>query len=404
MKSRNAFTLLEILISVVVLAIGLVGVVAIFPAVIDLQRRAQDSVIGTAAATSAEAQLVGTFVENRSLDWFDWEGEFGRNITRDEMFPAFSVLRYDQGISERDPRNLVGAASKVYSFQWETNWDWSRPENTDAIDTLLATGDLILGGGRSYRADIAARNNNVLPELTIDIGQRLLPDAASRADPRYVYDFVVRRVDTGIGLVPRGNVRTYEKLILGSRLDEVPLEMAVFVRRVDRNIRVPLGVSIREALTGVSDDPDNDDAVTERRFPLAVSGNDFCKIVPNGKPTTANTVYSIPVAAYLRPESLLQSDPQSGVWDLFDPGSLRMTGSGATLESAQLALTQVGQLVIDSTGTVRRVSGIQTKQIRGADRQVLVMDPPFASNSTDVYRQIVFTPQVPVGIRVLNIR
>lgn len=404
MKTRNAFTLLEILISVVVLAIGLVGVVAIFPAVIDLQRRAQDSVIGTAAATSAEARLVGTFIQNESLDWYDWDGEFGSNTPRSDMFPAFSILKLDRGISERDARTFDGATAKVYDFLWDARWEWQRQENRDALDVLDSTGDLVLGGGLSYKDIVDPQN--VLPQLTLDLGQRLLPDAASQADPRYVYDFVVRRVDAGIGLVPRGNARTYEKLVRLDRVGELPVQMAVFVRRVDRNIRLPQGVSIREALTGVNDDPDVSTPIpnSERRFPLAVRSDDLCQIVNNGKPASGDVVYSRPVAAFIRNETIQQSNTQTGVWDLFDPSTLRLTGSGSSATCAEAALKQPGQLFVDNNGTVRKVVAIVDKQVGGNDRELLMIDPPFPTNSINEIRQIVFTPQVPVGIRVLTTR
>ena len=53
---------------------------------------------------------------------------------------------------------------------------------------------------------------------------------------------------------------------------------------------------------------------------------------------------------------------------------------------------------------MHKVTAIVQKQIGGADRDVLVVDPPFSTNSLDEYRQIIFTPQVPVDIRVLTTR
>src|SRR5690606_15937865 len=196
-----------------------------------------------------------------------------------------------------------------------------------------------------------------LPTLTLALGDRLMPDAASGAPPRYVYDMVVRRVDAGIGYVPRGatGVRTYEKRVPAARLDELPLQIAVFVRRIDRNIRVPAGVSIREAITGVKDDPDDTGSIASgsRRLPLAVDVRDSCRLIQNGKP--GDHLYSAPIEALLRDTTLLQSDENNAnAWDLFDPTTLRHLGNGTNATSAAERLTQVGQLFVDNTGVVRR--------------------------------------------------
>ncbi len=64
-RSRSAFTLIEVLISVIVLAIGLVGLAAVFPAVITQQRNATDLSAGLRAGASGEALLsnrLGDFV------------------------------------------------------------------------------------------------------------------------------------------------------------------------------------------------------------------------------------------------------------------------------------------------------------------------------------------------------
>lgn len=405
---KRAFTLLEILISVVVLAIGLVGVVAIFPAVIDLQRRAQDTVIGQNAASSAEAQLVGTFVENPSLNWLDWESVYGEDdLTQINRFPAFEILGKDVGISVRDARVAVGVSDYIYDFLWDASWEWERSENKDAFANLKDTGNLVIGGGVTNDSILKNQTERTLPTLELEIGDRLMPDAASGAPPRYVYDMVVRRVDAGIGFAPRGasGVRTYEKKVPAARLDELPLQIAVFVRRIDRNIRVPAGVSIREAITGVKDDPDDTGSIASgnRRLPLAVTPGDTCRLVQNGKP--GDHSYSTPIAAFLRDTTLLQSDENNAnAWDLFDPTSLRHVGNGTNATSAAERLTQVGQLFVDNTGVVRKVTAIVQKDIDNASRNLLVVTPAFSTNSPDVYRQIVFTPQVPVDIRVLTTR
>lgn len=407
--NRRAFTLLEILISVVVLAIGLVGAVAIFPATIDLQRRAQDAVIGQASATSAEAQLKAALLENESVNWLgdtnDWESFYGGDVFHSEKFPPIDLLTRDIGLSVRDARRPQGASGAVLDFLWDVSWEWDRPYvSVDTLDELQSTGNLVIGGGESYRplrTDPSRQRgaDTELPTYELDLASRLMPDASTTANPRYVYDLVVRRVDAGIGTVPRGNRRRYEKSIPIDRLGEVPVQIAVFTRRIDRNVRVPEGVSLRDAFTG-----DNGVSSGDRRFPLGVDSDNIAQIIPNAKFNDPGVVYSRPLEAFLRGETLRQSDSNSEVFDLFDPQTLRFVDSRIGRDAAVERISQVGQLFVDNQGVVRKVIGTNTQEIDGADRELLVIDPPFSTDNTEVYRQIVFTPQVPVGVRVLTTR
>lgn len=403
MNTRRAFTLLEILISVVVLAIGLVGAVSIFPAVIDLQRRAQDAVVGTAAASSAEAMINASLVQNESVNWLDeadWRSLYGGRVTYADQFPPIEVLTRDVAISVRDPRQPVGADSKVtLDFLWDANWEWDRPDNNDTLGVLRETGDLVLGGGESYKPLSQDVTSKRLPTYRLDIGSRLMPDASTTANPRYVYDIVVRRADAGIGAPPRGNRRRYEKAVSESRMGEIPVQIAIFTRRIDRGIRVPEGLSLRDVLTGATGV-----APQDQRFPLAVKFDNLAEPVVNAKANDPAVVYSHPLDVRLTQQTFKQSDTNSNVYDLVDPNEIRLPFSGMDKDTVIEKLSQVGQLFVDNEGVVRKVVGITKRPGDSEEVDMLIIDPPFSTDNPEVYRQIIFTPQVPVGIRVVTTR
>lgn len=65
-----AFTLIEVLMAVFILALGLLGIGALFPAVISLQRAGADATFGTLSGQSAQSYLAGHSYLPR--DYWDW--------------------------------------------------------------------------------------------------------------------------------------------------------------------------------------------------------------------------------------------------------------------------------------------------------------------------------------------
>ena len=259
--STRGFTLIEVLIAIVVLAFGLLGIVAVFPAVIDVQRRAQDAVLGGALAASAEAELRGSIFETDSRSWISWkvgdDNEGTPEIAQAARFDPTGVFRFDQYFSSEGRALGLTPASRV-DFLWETDWTW-RGQEAATLTELRTEGTLRLGGGLGMNgfprlpvvgdAFIETTSDDDSPG--IGIGERLLPGDGSESPPRYIWDVVVRRVDAGIGEIrPDGRSRD----VTSADLPRLPIEVAVFVRPIDRGIRVPPGLTLRDVLRGYSID------------------------------------------------------------------------------------------------------------------------------------------------------
>ena len=333
---RRGFSLIEVLIAILVLALGLLGLGAIFPVVIAQQRDAIDSTQGEVVASTAEAMLRG-------------KSEIGN-------------LKYLAGNAEF---NDEGSITDIqYTYEWAAG-----RSNTGGFDLLVqpeydaSTGSIVL-------YDIPAGNGNeqtsdAIGLRTIPLGARLYPQPHSGEDPRFVWDYVARREPT-----------------------QNAVQIAIFVRRIDSRLPVPRGKRLSDVLTGSNS--------TNTLLPLGLG--------PTGRPTAARpgqaVLYSMPqfLEIYVDEDKL----------DRF-----RFVDQSSALDTSREFVRRAGQKFIDNAGVVRTVVGVDKDDEFG-----IIVDPPFTlANAGDGLgvdpmtdaeraswvRQIVFTPETPVAVRVFTI-
>lgn len=406
---NRGFTLLEVLIAVVVLAFGLLGVVAVFPAVIDVQRRSQDAVLGGSLAASAEALINSSVLDSESLDWIDWEDvRLDGSAAEVRRFPARELLTNSLAISAAGAPDFVDGEVEI-DFLWDSLTD---------IDGTITVGGGFAGSSLFFDAsrEALAPEQQLLPAgaITFDVGQRLLPDEASGDTPRYIWDLLVRRVDIGIG-VPEDDDRSSVRVPI-ARVSELPIEVMVIVRPVDRGIRVPAGLTLRDTLRGYRiEQAENGDVSRvalndrDRRFPVAVNPNNGAVPQP-GIAFADGGRYSAPIVGRALP-----SGGEFRTSFQFRAGDRRIRRevifqnrrpSDPPLiiqqRDAEREFAQIGQLFVSDGGAVHRVTRVATElDASGGDDVFRVeFEPPLPAG----WRQIVFTPQVPADIRVIRTR
>jgi prepilin-type N-terminal cleavage/methylation domain-containing protein len=199
--TRAGFTLVEVLMGVLILALALLGLAAVFPVVAREQRLARES--------------IGAGSLSNSLD---------------------SFLR-NSDIFRRPPDLTTGGAVSV-RYGWDlllNDQNWSR----ERIVRDSATGrDLVFTSwrGASIQGNGAAQFSSNSGSFKVGLAQRLWPQRSTTQDtPLFVWDLVAKRATGGDPAITT---------------DDTGVIVAAFIRRVDPSIRVPSGSTVREQIEG----------------------------------------------------------------------------------------------------------------------------------------------------------
>lgn len=449
---RPGFTLVEVLIGVLVLALGLLGLGAVLPVVVREQRNASDAVLGAAVAAAAERALLGR------------EG-----FRPDSPSPtAWDVLLWQGGLNGFSPDNIgAGGLDRTVPYRWETR-TWLVPVSplsrmfnnaprtasymtqiTNAVYRFndqgterdgLRTGDMAWSASDMQRFQRSVAVGQPVPPwdppntvreprpaaVRLSVADRLWPNADLRTAedlplgrdpyrPQFVWDFVARRRPVGVQLF---NVAA-PFAIPGVDVGE-SVQVALFVRRIDLNIRVPRGTNpntgedytLLDTLTGNVPD------AALRRVPVAVDADG----IPTGTgfdqrtPGEAGLRYSTIVAleADFANDVAAQPTAPRDVIRLFpiprdSPSAARLVRFASV----------TGQKLVDNVGNIYTVRGLpDPDQLNTPSNGVnVVVDPPVppgvvavnspAAQTTlsngSVLRQVVFTPQIPAAVRVFTV-
>lgn len=339
-----AFSLIEILISIVVLSLGLLGLAAVFPAVVRQQRMASDTVQGISMERTVEEYVRSSGALNA----------FDPNATNENSRMGWQMLTYNTDWSDRG------------------TWVLSEASTAEVAGTGVdpATGIMTMGTGQN--------------RAFIPITERLIPQPYSTgAEPRFVWDFVTRRVIAGAPTIAAD--------------DQV--QVVVFLRRIDAGIRRG-NRSLSDIFTGLGAPL----AQSARRVPVAAD--------MEGRPT-ADGLGGISGGAGTPVYSQILELPFTPYPDIGNAPPRELIEAIAfdrDAEGLYKFAGQIGQKLVDQSGVVHEVVDFIRENDRSNGEIVAFkIKPPLSPAVVDmgladeVYWTVVFTPQIPVGINVFTV-
>jgi prepilin-type N-terminal cleavage/methylation domain-containing protein len=344
---RRAFTLIEILIAVLILALGLLGLGAVFPAVIREQRIGADALNGAQAAAQARAVL---------LSW-DYNGAMNPPPPPPPP-PAPQPPPRDFWRNWRDSA-ATGGLNRVEFEHGEF---------------FVPAIDLPGAQGASPSSTEMGIPGSIYNSFSLPLRERLFPFGPQAQDPHLVWDIAVHRLSDAVPGNPASND---------------PVQVVLFVRRVDPRLRVPRTQTLYQQFIASG---------AARRVPVGI-------VAATGLPTLDGTgTYAPPITIPVRFHSTLVRPDRDRLY--FETGGL------GTLSAAQWAIvSQIGQKLVDNLGTVHSVVGFGEDPMLG---HFVKIDPPVpafisenqaapSAASGGVIQQVVLTPQVPVAVSVFTV-
>ena len=346
-RRSAGFSLIEVLMATLILALGLLGLGAVLPVIIRQQSVSIDQSLGTSAMQSAIGQLEG----------------------RSSLAPE----RW---------KNIIFATQGSEAF-WRSQ-SWYVPP-VDVNDASVALFPVAVDLNTPLSILVYGANES------LSLGSRVFPTPESGGnEPQFVWDLAMRRDFKGGGM-----------------------QLAVFVRRIDPFASKGLQDSLFSALLS--------DRTSTRRLPVSVD--------TQGRPRLDGSIagrYSIPLIADVNvyadsgsTDRQLSTDRRRllEVRRVFDAGD-QVNGGVMDMAVAFPLIAQPGQKLVDNLGNVYTVdgsAGLDNQYILRLTRAVassvpLVQGEQQPPDGVDreawvqpqYLQQVVFTPQVPVAVQVIN--
>lgn len=460
-RRLGAFTLVEVLMAVLILGIGLLGLGAILPVVVNQQRQSSEKTFATLAQSSVEGYLFTDRVgsDARFRYSFNVELDANGNVPADQELrlrignqqvvvslpttigaiqSAVSQVPVLAGVQVSGTDPVTNTSQNRQEYVFEVTFSGALGQAAVALNEVSMTGtssvrsaEIVrvnagapsVGAGfwTNWASQTAGPSGDLIPGATNpdDIGLWLIPQTSSAE--RGAIQFGARQPSSAtVPVVLDRRVvaplldRLHPTVESGmaspqfvwdvavrrvSRDNPRGVQIATFLRRVDPKTRVDAGQSLWMAYGSTRANE------TERRWPVSVD--------LRGRATFDGRfqggAYSSPIATpvIFREVTVENRRVRDRLQIESSPAPLRVVPDDVSMDASELfaAASQPGQQLVDNLGNVYTVIGVDDRDRQSATNRWLRITPPVPAGVPDTQttenrsvRQVLFTPQVPARV------
>jgi len=164
-KNRNiiekkAFTLLEIVVSLAILALGILGIFSLIPTGIDQSKKGQDQAKAVLLAQSKMEEIIGLASENWS-DFYTDIHNFDEGMAKQPYFVGPNTLPEKEIWGWKRSNNIGSTWVPLLGYQWEWHFN-TRPSDAPnknlALVTLTVSWPQVISGGAMSHGDLISKH------------------------------------------------------------------------------------------------------------------------------------------------------------------------------------------------------------------------------------------------------
>ena len=163
MRRDAGFTLVEVMVSMLIGTIGLLGTIAVQQAIIASSKNANDAAVAMRLATQKLEELSGRATDSQTADVGSYNGLFAVSTTNSASWAPIEYVDAE-GQYLRDPANptvpIVPPSAQLGRYRWYRQWRvFNRGPGMPYVISVIVTYNNDVGAPKTTRVDLERRKS-----------------------------------------------------------------------------------------------------------------------------------------------------------------------------------------------------------------------------------------------------